>query len=301
MNRKAELEKLKKEYENVEAPKEGIERIESAVRRAKMDKKRETRKKVIRNWGIGVAAALVIVALPNTNANVAYAMSSIPVLGKLVDVVTFRDYKYEDERNSADIETPELAVNTTELIENADSEVKENIQKTTDEINAEIQTMTDKIVAEFEDGLKDKEGYQSMMVKHEVINTTADYFTLKLVVYQGAGSGTEWNYFYTINLATGERMALKDLFKEGADFVTPISENIKEQMKAQMEADDSVVYWLDGEIEEWNFKAISEDASFYVNENGNIVINFNEGDVAPMYMGVVEFEIPADVVAGIRK
>ena len=28
---------------------------------------------------------------------------------------------------------------------------------------------------------------------------------------------------------------------------------------------------------------------------------FNEGDVAPMYMGTVEFEIPAEVLSAIRK
>lgn len=264
-----------------------------------MDKKRAARKKTIRNWGIGVAAALVFVALPNTNATVAYAMSNIPVLGKLVEVVTFRDYKYEDERNNADIETPELKVNPTELAEN--TEVQENIEKSTGEINAEIQEITDKLVAEFEEGLKNQDGYQTMEVKSEVINTTADYFTLKLNVFQAAGSGAEWNYFYTVDLKTGERMALKDLFTEGADFITPISENIKEQMRAQMEADESKTYWLDSEMEEWNFKAITEDTSFYVNENGNVVISFNEGDVAPMYMGVVEFEIPNDVIASIRK
>lgn len=301
MNRKAEMEELKKEYQNIKAPADGIEKIESAIRRAKMDKKREQRKKVIRNCGIGVAAALVLVALPNTSSTVAYAMSNIPVLGKLVEVVTFRDYTYEDERNSANIETPELAVNPTEFAESTETEIKETLEKTTDEINAEIQAITDKIVAEFEEGLEAEENHQVMEVKHEVINTTQDYFTLKLVVYQSAGSGMEWNYFYTIDLKTGERMALKDLFKEGADFITPISENIIEQMKAQMAADESLTYWLESEVEEWNFKQITEDASFYINEAGNIVINFNEGDVAPMYMGVREFEIPNDVTADIRK
>ena len=88
---------------------------------------------------------------------------------------------------------------------------------------------------------------------------------------------------------------------EGADYITPISENIKQQMQAQMDADENVYYWLNDEIEEWNFKAITDETSFYLNENGNVVIGFNEGDVAPMYMGTVEFEIPAEVLSSIRK
>ena len=91
------------------------------------------------------------------------------------------------------------------------------------------------------------------------------------------------------------------MFAEGADYITPISEAIKEQMQAQMDADENVYYWLDDEIEEWNFKSVTDETSFYINENGNVVMGFNEGDVAPMYMGAVEFEIPGDVLNDIRK
>ena len=154
---------------------------------------------------------------------------------------------------------------------------------------------------EFEGNLQYEWGYQDVMVKSEVISTTQDYFTLKLICYQGAGSGAEWDYFYTIDLNTGERLQLKDLFKEGADYITPISENIKTQMREQMAADDMKHYWVDDEIEGLNFKQITDETSFYLNEAGNIVISFNEGDVAPMYMGCVEFVIPNEVVGEIRK
>ena len=54
-------------------------------------------------------------------------------------------------------------------------------------------------------------------------------------------------------------------------------------------------------MEAWNFKELSKDATFYVNENGQLVIVFNEGEVAPMYMGVCEFTIPSDVTEDIVK
>lgn len=53
-------------------------------------------------------------------------------------------------------------------------------------------------------------------------------------------------------------------------------------------------------MEEWNFKTITDETCFYLNENNNVVIGFDEGDVAPMYMATVEFEIPADVLSDIR-
>ena len=135
----------------------------------------------------------------------------------------------------------------------------------------------------------------------EVVTTTQDYFTLKLSCYQSEASGYEWDYFYTIDLTSGKQLQLKDIFAEGVDYITPISENIKEQMRSQMENDENISYWLDDEMEELNFNEITEETDFYINQNNDVVICFNEGDVAPMYMGMIEFEIPAEVLKEIRK
>lgn len=290
-----ELRKLKKQYEKPEMSKEQLEALRLRMKEAS----------VSRNpfrWVKGAAAAAavllgVFVIMPNTSASVAHAMEQLPVIGQLVRVVTFRDYTYETERNMADIEVPQIQVEA----QTDSSQVQEKLERTTEEINAEIEKITGDLITEFENYLENEEGYQDVVVTSEVLATTQDYFTLKLLCYQGAGSGYQWNYYYTIDLNTGERLKLKDIFKEGADYITPISENIKEQMQAQMDADENVHYWLHDEMEEWNFKAITEDTSFYLNEEGNVVIGFNEGDVAPMYMGAVEFEIPAEVLSGIRK
>ena len=64
-----------------------------------------------------------------------------------------------------------------------------------------------------------------------------------------------------------------------------------------MAADESLVYWVDNEdMAEWNFESIKEDNTFYVNENGKLTIVFDEYQVAPGYMGSVEFEIPTEIV-----
>ena len=97
-------------------------------------------------------------------------------------------------------------------------------------------------------------------------------------------------------------MALSDFFQEGADYKKAISENIKKQMKEQMAADENVAYWVDNkDIPEWNFETITDETGFYINEKGEIVIAFNEGDVAPMYMGCVEFVIETSAVEDILK
>ena len=74
------------------------------------------------------------------------------------------------------------------------------------------------------------------------------------------------------------------------------------QMQQQMAEDDGKMYWVDNaEVPEWNFDKITDETSFYLDSDGHLVICFNEGDVAPMYMGCVQFVIPDEVVADIRK
>lgn len=335
-NREKELNEIRSEYMTHNMPEEGVKKMKESIEKAKSENRRKYKRNKLKGCLAAVAAVLVIITvLPNTSANVAYAMGRIPILSEWVKVVTFRDYQYSDDRNTADITVPEIIPQTidenasenvskptdeniSETVpqtpdENASENISqttdknasnaqsaaENIQKTADEINAEIKEITDKLIQEFEENLKYEEGYQDMMVTSEVIATTDNYFTLKLICYQGAGSGAEWNYFYTIDLENGNRLQLSDLFVKDSDYINIISDNIKKQMKEQMEADENVYYWLDDDIIDWNFDKITDETNFYLNQDGNIVIAFNEGDVAPMYMGCVEFVIPKEIVAGI--
>ncbi len=300
--REEEWNEMKQNYQKHEMSAEQFEQMKAKIEQAKKENRTRRNHRALRNIVASAAAvAVVFTILPNTSPTIAYAMSQVPGLSKLVDVVTFRDYQYEDAHNTADITVPEIAVNTESTDNTEDDAVAAQTKKSTDEINAEIQTITDELIQEFENEKKNEDGYQDMTVKSEVLATTEQYFTLKLMCYQSDGSGVECDYYYTIDLTTGERLKLADLFTDGSDYLTVISDNIKQQMKVQMAADENVVYWLNSDVPECDFQSITDDTSFYLNENGELVISFNEGDVAPMYMGCVTFTIPNDVLTDIRK
>lgn len=320
-----ELKILKEKYQEIEMSDQRLEELKKVMKKGKEDNRRERRRKRrIKTMQSAAAVLMLLIILPNTSASAAHAMERIPVLGNLVKAVTFRNYEYVSERHQAEVDVAKLTLEEaaeegTEAKKQEESlsrvppqgrtivskesreEAEKQLADSIEEINAEIESITEDLIAEFEAYMENETGYQDLMVTSEVVATTKDYFTLKLICYQGAGSGYQWNYFYTVDLNTGKRLKLEDLFAADADYITPISENIKEQMKEQMAEDENVLYWLEDEIEEWNFKSITEETSFYVNESGNVVICFNEGDVAPMYMGVVEFEIPSWVTADLKK
>ena len=305
-----ELENLKEKYFEVEMPKEQVEKMKIAMEKGKMDRRREQRKIMRTRFVAGAAAVIAaLIILPNTSSGVAYAMGKIPVLGDLVKLVTWREYHYEDERHQADIEVAKLDIGS-QMSEIKEEEVEacldyaaetEALKKSAEEINSEIEEITNRLMEEFETNIQEEMGYRDLVVKSQVISQNEKYLTLQLSCFEAAASGYEWNYFYTIDLNTGKRLQLKDLFLEEADYILVISDNIKKQMKEQMENDENVFYWLEEEVEEWNFKTITEDTLFYLNEEEKLVISFNEAEVAPAYMGVIEFVIEEEVLSPILK
>ena len=162
-NNAATLEQVKKEYQKPCMTQEQVEQMKQRIEEAKAEKQKKAANSYM-GRKIAAAAAVVVAAfivLPNTSENVAHAMNQIPVLGGLVEAVTFRDYKYDNGKHTADIETPKLSVKKSKT-DQEDSKTQQNLKETTKEVNAEIQKLTDQILTEFESGLKDQEGYQEM-------------------------------------------------------------------------------------------------------------------------------------------
>jgi len=290
------LKNYQKEYENVTMSEDAYRVMKARMEQGRKDKYLMKKKKLYISWIAATAAALTLIILPNTSNTIALAMGNIPVVGEFFKVVTFREYQYNDDRHVADVKVPEITVGN-----DVNNTIADTAKDTTDEINDEIKKLTDKWIDKFKANMEE-EGYHNILIKSEVINTSENYFTLKLICFQAAGSGYEEHHYYTIDLNSGERVYLSDLFKEGSDYRKVISENIKAQMKEQMAADSNIIYWVDNkEYPEWNFKEIDEDATFYINADNEIVISFNEGEVAPSYMGVVEFVISNEVVSDMFK
>lgn len=295
--RDKKLEEMRQDYENIKIPAELRQRVEAGIRQAKEETKMKKRSKVIVYTGRvagGVAAAMVMITvMANSGAAIAHAMAKIPVIGAIAEVVTFREYESTDNNNNmeADIKIPEVSV------KNEDGTVNE---ETTQKINKSIQEYTDEIIAQYEADVKaagEGEGHMNVELDYSVITDSDRLFSIRFDQLLVMASGTQMVKIYHIDKQTGEMIGLDGLFKDGADYITVLSENIKEQMKERMAADESLVYWVDNEdMSEWNFESIKEDNTFYVNENGKLTIVFDEYEVAPGYMGSVEFEIPTEII-----
>ena len=331
MTEQEQLRQLIEEYENMTIPEAGRERLQAGIDRARMEKKRAERARRRSTWTAAAAAVIVLIALPNTNVQIAHAMENIPVLGGFFRLVTVRQYNYSDENHDAEIELAQITYgeDTGEGIpdregvsaggvaagaaapDNADVGNTEStgqeatVAKLSEEgmqaVNQDMEATVDELIRQFEDTLSE-EGYHGLHVSQEIVTDNAQYYTVKLSVLETEASGYEHNQFYTIEKQTGNVVTLSDLFAEESDYLSVISENIKNQMREQMAADEEVKYFLDDEdMPEFNFQGITEQTNFYFNENGELVIAFDEYEVAPGYMGAPEFVIPPEVTAALLK
>lgn len=97
-------------------------------------------------------------------------------------------------------------------------------------------------------------------------------------------------------------MQIGDLFKEESDYRELLSENIRNQMRAKMAEDEYNMYWVDyEEVPGLNWEGLKEDQNFYLDEAGNLVIVFDEYEVAPGYMGAQEFTVERAVYESILR
>lgn len=306
-------------------PEAGRERLQAGIDRARMEKKRAERARRRSAWTAVAAAAVVMIALPNTNVQIAHAMENIPVLGGFFRLVTVRQYNYSDENHDAEVELAQIAYGedagegasvgeaavgaaaptgtAAGSVEGAGQEaaVAKVSEDGVEAVNQNMEATVEELIRQFEDTLSE-EGYHGLHVSQEVVTDNDRYYTVKLSVLETEASGYEHNQFYTIDKQTGNVVTLEDLFAEGSDYISVISENIKTQMKEQMAADEGVIYFLDNDdMPEFNFQEITEQTNFYFNEKDELVIAFDEYEVAPGSMGAPEFVIPQEVTAAILK
>lgn len=269
-------------YRDMETPEELKWKINQAAGRARRIRR-------FRKAGAVAAAALFLVLLPNTGESVACAMGNLPVVGRLFRAVTFMNYQYEGDRFNADVDVPQIVI---EDVEGGAGELDETVKG----INFDIEETISQLVAEFQASAELGESYGGLEVQHETVTDSDRYFSLKLFIYQGAGSGTQSYKIYTIDKVSGLRVQLGDLFQEGSGYNELISENLREQMRNAMAEDSNKAYWVDNEeTPGLNWEGLEEDVDFFFDQMGNLVIAFDKYEVAPGYMGAQEFTVAKSV------
>lgn len=271
------LEALRIEYKNTPIPDD----LDFIVKKALKQKTKKNVNKMKRLIGIG-AAALIFITGINASPNLANALSEVPIVGSLIKVLTFTEFKVDEETAKMEIKVPAITNMENKTLEST-------LNK---KYLAESKKLYNDFMAEIEEVKKNGGGHLGVESGYDVKTDNDQILAVGRYVVSTVNSYSEYRYD-TVDKKNELLIILPSLFKDDS-YMNLINENIKEQMRRQMDSDPDKFYWLDDEM---GFKTIAKDQSFYINDKGKLVIVFNKYEVAPGYMGVCEFTIPTDVIA----
>ena len=289
------IRNLKRQYDQIPVPPEAKERILLGIQQAKEENEeeiltqkpqnvtplRQTKKGLVRimikrTAATAAAAVAAVTILVNVSPSVAMAMGKLPI----AQIVTFRTYESSEGGFEAEIKVPEIIT-----------------EQGSETANKAIEEYADELIAQYEADLKasEGEGFQSVTSTWDVPFESEQLLSIRIYTELAMASTEQRIKIFNIDKTTGNIVTLSDLLKGDQEKLAAIGENIVAQMREQMAADDSKSYFLDTDLEDSNFKGLTGEEDFYFNQDGRLVISFDEYEVAPGYMGAVEFTIPLDV------
>lgn len=287
-----QLKEAQKRYEEIMIPEELSERVQEAIKHSEKNRtivKLQKRNMILKR-SAGVAAAILVTftALLNTSTTFAQNISTMPVIGAVAKVLTFRSYEQENEDLKLSVKIPSVEMisqDTKGLAESINQEIYRLCQQYADEA---AQRAADYKKAFIDTGGTEEEWKAHNLEIHvwyEINAQTEDYLSFTIMGTESWNSADHERKYYNLDLNSQKLVSLRDLL--GEDYIAIANESIKNQIETNSQ-EMGIPFWSP---EEGGFTGISDEVCFYINNAGNPVIVFEKYEIAPGSAGAIEFEI----------
>lgn len=284
------IDKLKENYNNIEIPKELDDVINDAFNESENKKLENNKKdwrrnmKNMKKWYVSAAAVGLIIVSVNASSTFAKSLENIPVIGNIIRVVNFNNYRIDKDGMDVSISLPEVSSDSKDLEYKLNKEFEKEGKEAYKKYEAEVE----KLEKEGKTTHKSAEMWSETVAENDKTLSVAIYNT------ETEASASTSRKIYNIDKKDKTILTLEGMFGNN-DYVDVLSKNILSQMKERTKKDSNDVYFVDH-----TFK-IKKDQPFYINDKGELVICFDEYEVAPGSAGLVEFVIPSNVVSKLMK
>lgn len=282
MNTKKDLKKLSQEYKDIKAPKEVIIMTKNILKNENSKTKDMKRHPLFLKPLVSMVASIILMftLLLNIVPAFAFAVNRIPIIGSVAQLLIFRNYN-------------ETGENYEYTIENAKLEGISN-EELASKLNVKYESLSKELYNDFIGKLDSGIENINLLSEYSIKADNGITMSIEHSIYESIGSSYQRYIYDTIDIQNEVYITLPSLFKDES-YINVISENIKSQVQKQMEADEDVSYF----IEDDNFAKIDADHEFYINNNHELVLVFDQYAIAPGYMGSLEFTIPTEVINNI--
>lgn len=277
--------KVRKKHKSIEIPKELDDIVNKTIEKSAMENERKkgnnkSFKKAI--VAAGLAFSIFLVGI-NTSEAFASSMAKIPVLKSIVNVFTFVEKGTKNDVLEESAKVPAIEGLSDEQLQ----------MKINDEINKKVEEglkLAEERAAEYktaylETGGKEEE-YTPIVINVDYEVKSSNDKILSFIVFQNETLAAAYaeTHYYTIDLINNKEMGLKDVL--GDSYKQTIDESVSSQIEELKKNPDNSFF--EGDM---GFMGIDENQNFYVNAEGKVVVVFDKYEIAPGYMGAMEFVI----------
>lgn len=282
-----EFKHAKGSYDSTPIPSELSGRVQEGIRAGKTRYQR--RRRTLRRWLATAACFGLVLAGLNLSPALAGAAADVPVLGGLFRMLTFVDYSKSGDGINYNISVPAVEAEGA-LAERVNAAIQEKVGL---HLAKARQDWDDYREAFFATGGTEEEwGGREMdvIIDYDIKSQTGDRVSFAVSFAEGWVSSYEERYYYNLDFAENRDLTLRDFL--GEDWVAVCNAAIQKQIDASVD-DGGFTYFFSPE--EGGFTTVDESTSFYVREDGAVVVCFPEYSIAAGAAGNVEFVVqPAE-------
>ena len=277
-----EFQEPKSEHEHIPIPEELSDRVQEGLRQGR---RARARRRWTRSIGTVAACFAVLVGTLNLSPTVAATAADVPVLGGLFQVLTVRNYTTEQDQAHYQVKVPEV---------DADGQAAQRV-------NAEIQKRVDAYIAEYQamwkeyreaflstGGTEEEWAKRSMdvVVDYQIMSQTDTTLSFMLDLSQCSFSAAEERHYYNLNLAEDRDITLEELL--GEDWVSRCNASVQNYIAGHTEPDGFSYFFPP---EDGGFTTVDTSTSFYIREDGTVVLSFPRYSIAAGAAGIVEIPV----------
>lgn len=271
------MEEARKQYENIQIPKELSERVTKEIEKA--DKRRTiTAFRTAGRRGLVAAAAATLIFTAGLNTSMTFAMAAekLPVIGAVAKVLTFRSYERMTEDWKIQVDIPSIEMISQDF-KGLEMSVNEEILQLCENYARESEKRAEEYKEAFmaTGGTEEEWAAHKIGIKvwYEVKSQNEKYLSLVIRGAENWNSAGNTDKYYNIDLESGTLITLKDVL--GDNYAEVVAEQVEGQMTDQQS----------------QLPKITEDRAFYMNEAGHPVVVFEKYEIAPGSAGIQEFEL----------
>lgn len=270
--------KAKEEYQNQPLPPQLDMRVKQAIAQGQSPARKV-------RWGLKglisfAAAAACFTLMMHVSPVFAQNVANLPVIGEFLRIVTGVQIDKEDANEVIHITLPKVENSGNAEFE---KQINQRIEEELDHLSAEAREQAEEL----------KEQAEGRTEPYNPVDFYADYhihynqgtlLSFSIDTTTTMASGYDQRYFFNLDLETGQELTLTEVI--GQDKLEAADQQIRAQIEQRLAEDPSSFFDFS---EEGGYSGLKADQKFYINENRQVVVVFDEYEIAPGSSGMPEF------------